>query len=55
MNALEDFNGFLKNLLKNQVKMSLSLSDLGKLQNIKALLDELEFLNLVYSENTSVK
>ena len=53
--TLEDFSKILVNLVEKKEPFSFTLNELSRIQSIKALLDKVQFLNMVYNENTRLK
>lgn len=55
LSHLEEFNRFLVEILEKNALITLSLKELSTLQSVKALLDKVHYLNLVYQENSRIK
>ena len=55
LSHLEEFNRFLVEILEKNAVITLSLKELSTLQSVKALLDKVHYLNLVYQENSRLK
>jgi len=55
LSHLEEFNRFLVEILEKNAVITLSLNELSTLQSVKALLDKVHYLNLVYQENSKLK
>ena len=52
---LQEFNKFLVEIIEKNAMISLSLAELSTLQSVKALLDKVQYLNMVYHENSRLK
>lgn len=52
---LEEFNKFLVDIVDKKINVTLSLKELSTLQSVKSLLDQIQYLNLVYHENSKIK
>ena len=48
---IDDFYKVLLNIIENNSTLSFSLKELSKLQMIKNLMDNFQFLNMIYQEN----